>query len=57
MTTLSFVPLLWIESIRRRKLHVYPAPCVVQVQGDRFAEAQTFIQLAHQNEATIGGDA
>ncbi|MGA9057446.1 MAG: hypothetical protein WB763_13150 [Terriglobia bacterium] len=57
MTTLSFVPLLWIGLIRRRKLHVYPAPCVVQVQGDRFAEAQTFIQLAHQNEATIGGDA
>ena len=24
--------------------------------GDEFAEAQTFVQLAHQNEATIGGD-
>jgi hypothetical protein len=27
------------------------------VLGDEIAEAQTFIQLAHQNEAAVGGDA
>jgi hypothetical protein len=29
---------------------------VRQVLFDEFAEAQTFVQLPHQNPATIGGD-
>jgi len=32
-------------------------PWVGQALGDEFVEAQTPVQLAHQNETTIGGDA
>ena len=45
------------EQIGERKLGVLPAPRITQVLGDQFAEAQPFIQLAHQNEAPVGGDA
>jgi hypothetical protein len=27
-----------------------------QVVGDEITEAQTFVQLAHQNQAAVGGD-
>ena len=45
------------QQVRQRKLGVLPVPRVGQVLGDEFAEAQTFVQLAHQNQTTIGGDA
>jgi hypothetical protein len=44
------------EQIGQWELGVLPAPRIAQVFGDEFAEAQTFVQLAHQNQATVGGD-
>jgi hypothetical protein len=44
------------EQIGERKLGVLPAPRITQVLGDQFAEAQTFVQLAHQNQTAVGGD-
>jgi hypothetical protein len=34
----------------------FPCQRVGQVLGDEITEAQTFVQLADQNQATIGGD-
>ena len=31
-------------------------PRIGQVPGDEIAESQTFVELAHQNQTTIGGD-
>ncbi|HUE02781.1 MAG TPA: hypothetical protein VMR62_24660 [Bryobacteraceae bacterium] len=44
------------EQIGERKLGVLPAPRITQVLSDQFAEAQTFVQLAHQNQTAVGGD-
>jgi hypothetical protein len=35
------------EQIHERKLDVLSAPHITLVLGDQFAEAQTFVQLAH----------
>jgi hypothetical protein len=43
------------QQVRQRKWRVLPASSVGQVLGDEIAEAQTFVQLTHQNQATIGG--
>ena len=44
------------QQVRQRKLRVLPVPRVGQVLGDEITEAQTFVQLAHQNQAAVGGD-
>jgi hypothetical protein len=44
------------QQVRQWKLRVLPAPRVGQVLGDEITEAQTFVQLTNQNQATIGGD-
>jgi len=44
------------QQVGQRELPVFPAPRVGQVLGDEFAEAQTFVHLAHENQAAVGGD-
>jgi hypothetical protein len=46
----------WRNRSASGKLGVLPAPGVGQVLGDQFAEAQTFVQLAHQNQTAVGSD-
>ena len=45
------------QQVRQREFGVLPAPRIAQMLGDEFAEAQTFVHLAHQNQATIRSDA
>ena len=45
------------EEIRQAELRVQPLSGVAQVLGDECLQPQAFIQLAHQNETGIGGDA
>lgn len=40
---------------RNWRFHIQ-APRIAQVLGNEIAQAQSFIQLAHQNETAIGGD-
>ena len=45
------------EEIRQTELGVQPLSGIAQVLGDECLQPQAFIQLAHQNEAGVGGDA
>lgn len=43
------------QQVSQRQLGVLP-PRIGQVLRDEVAESQTFVLLAYQNQATIGGD-
>ncbi len=45
------------QEIRQAELGVQPLSGVAQVLGDECLQPQAFIQLAHQKEAGVGGDA
>ena len=45
------------QQIRERQLRVLAAPVVPDVLGDEPAQSQTLIQLAHQKQTTVGGNA
>ena len=45
------------EEIRQAELGVQALSGVAQVFGDEGRQAQALIQLAHQNETVVGGDA
>ena len=45
------------QEIRQAKLSVQALSAVAQVLCDERLQAQAFIQLAHQNEAGVRGDA
>ena len=44
------------QQVRQRKLRVLAVPRVGQVARDEITEAQTFLQLTNQNQATVGGN-
>jgi hypothetical protein len=44
------------QQVGERKLGVLTAARIPQVLADPIAEAQTLVQLAHQNQAAVGGD-
>jgi len=44
------------QQIGQRELRVPPAPRIAQMPGDKTAQTQPLIQLAHQNQPTVGGD-
>jgi hypothetical protein len=44
------------KKIRQAELSVQPLSGVLQVLADQRLQSQAFIQLAHQNEARVGGD-
>jgi len=45
------------QQIRERQLRVLSPPTVHYVFGDERTQSQTLIQLAHQKQTTVGGDA
>ena len=45
------------REIRQAELRVHPLSGVAQELGDECRQPQAFIQLAHQNETGVGGDA
>ena len=45
------------QEIRQAELGVQALSGVAQVLGDEWRQPQAFIQLAHQNETGVGGDA
>jgi hypothetical protein len=45
------------QQIRERQLRVLAAPVVPNVFDDERTQSQTFIQLAHQQQTAVGGDA
>ena len=45
------------EEIRQTELGVQPMSGIAQVLGDECLQPQAFIQLAHQKETGVGGDA
>jgi len=44
-----------VVMIRQRQLGVLAAPVVCEVLGHEQAQSQTFIQLAHRQQAAVGG--
>jgi len=45
------------QQIRERQLRVLSPPTVPYVFGDERTQSQPLIQLAHQKQTTVGGDA
>ncbi len=45
------------QEIHHAELGVHPLSGIAQVLGDECLQPQTFIQLAHQNEASVRSDA
>ena len=45
------------QEVRQAELRVQPLSGVAQVFGDECLQPQAYIQLAHQNEAGVRGDA
>jgi hypothetical protein len=44
------------QQVHERQLHVLSPPSVQDVFDDERTQSQTFIQLAHQKQTTVGGD-
>jgi len=45
------------QQIDQRQLDIFAPAGIAQVSPHEFAETQTFIQLAYQNQTTVGGHA
>jgi hypothetical protein len=43
------------QQVGQRQLDILAPPGIAQVAVYEFAQAETFVQLAHQNQATVGG--
>jgi hypothetical protein len=43
------------QHVGQRQLNILAPPGIAQVTVHEFAQAETFVQLAHQNQTTVGG--